>query len=52
VTYYQNKWGGLIVKVFASIPKVKGSNLMGGVVCGQQWYVGQIFFYQIPLIGV
>jgi len=25
----------LMVKVFASIPKVKGSNLMGGVVCGQ-----------------
>jgi hypothetical protein len=23
-----------MVKVFASIPKVKGSNLMGGVVCG------------------
>jgi len=29
-----------MVKVFASIPKVKGSNFMGGgVVCGQQWYV-------------
>jgi len=28
-----------MVKVFASIAKVKGSNLMGGVVCGQQWYV-------------
>jgi len=25
-----------MVKVFASIPKVKGSNLMSGVVCGQQ----------------
>jgi len=37
--YYYNKWGGLMVKVFASIPKVKGSNLMNGVVCGQQWYV-------------
>jgi len=28
-----------MVRVFASIPKVEGSNLMGGVVCGQQWYV-------------
>jgi hypothetical protein len=28
-----------MVRVFALIPKVKGSNLMGGVVCGQQWYV-------------
>jgi hypothetical protein len=35
VIYYDNKWGGLMVKVFASIPKVKGSNFMGGVVCGQ-----------------
>jgi len=26
-----------MVRVFAN-PKVKGSNLMGGVVCGQQWY--------------
>jgi hypothetical protein len=33
-----NKWGGLMVKVYVSIPKVKGSNLMSGVVCGQQWY--------------
>jgi hypothetical protein len=28
-----------MVRVFASIPKVKRSNFMGGVVCGQQWYV-------------
>jgi len=28
-----------MVRVFASIPKVKGSNLMDGVVSGQQWYV-------------
>jgi hypothetical protein len=35
VTYYHNKWGGLMVRVFAPNPKVKGSNLMGGVVCGQ-----------------
>jgi hypothetical protein len=40
-----------MVKVFASIPKVKGSNLMGGVVCGRLWYVDQIFFYWIPKIG-
>jgi hypothetical protein len=40
-----------MVRVVASIPKVKGSNLMGGVVCGQQWYVDQIFFYQIAKIG-
>jgi hypothetical protein len=41
-----------MVRVFASIPKVKGSNLMNGVVCGQQWYVDQIFSYLIPIIGV
>jgi len=40
-----------MVKVFACIPKVKGSNLMSGVVCGEQWYVDQIFYYQIPKIG-
>jgi hypothetical protein len=28
-----------MVRVFASIPKVKESNFMGGVVCGQEWYV-------------
>jgi len=28
-----------MVRAFASNPKVKGSNLVGGVVCGQQWYV-------------
>jgi hypothetical protein len=28
-----------MVRVFVFIPNVKGSNLMGGVVCGQQWYV-------------
>jgi hypothetical protein len=32
-----------MVRVFASIPKVKGSNLVGGVVCSQQWYVDSIF---------
>ncbi len=37
-----------MVKVFAPFPKVKGSNLMGGVVCGQQWYVDRILFYRIP----
>jgi hypothetical protein len=41
-----------MVKVFAPIPKVKGLNLMGGVVCGQQWCVDQIFSYQIPRLGV
>ncbi len=51
VTYYHNKWGGLMVNVFASIPKVKGSNFMGGVVCGQQWYVDRIFSYEIFRIG-
>jgi hypothetical protein len=34
-----------------SIPKVKESNLMGGVMCGQLWYVDQIFSYRIPIIG-
>jgi hypothetical protein len=40
-----------MVRVFASIPKVKGSNLMGGVVYGQQLYVDRIFSYQILKIG-
>jgi len=40
-----------MVRVFGSNPKVKRSNLIGGVVCGQQWYVDQIFSYQIPIIG-
>jgi hypothetical protein len=37
--YYHNKWGGLMVKMFTSIPKVKGSNFMSGVVCSQQWSI-------------
>jgi len=37
-----------MVKMFAPIPKVKGSDLMGGVVCGQQSYVDRIFSYRIP----
>jgi hypothetical protein len=41
----------LMVWVFVSNPKVKGSNLMGGVVCGQQWYFDRIFSYQILRIG-
>jgi hypothetical protein len=32
-----------MVGVYASTPKVKGSNLMGGVVYGEQWYVDRIF---------
>jgi hypothetical protein len=40
-----------MVRVFAFIPKVKKSIFMGGVVCGQQWYVDQIFFYRIFIIG-
>jgi hypothetical protein len=28
-----------MIEVFSSILKVKGSNFMGGVMCGQQWYV-------------
>jgi hypothetical protein len=39
-----------MVRVFASIPKVKGSNLMSGVICDQQWYVDRIFSYLIPKI--
>jgi hypothetical protein len=31
--------GVVMVKVFASIPKVNGSNLMSDVACDQQWYV-------------
>ncbi len=30
---YHNKWGGVMVMVFASIPNVKGSNFMSDVVC-------------------
>jgi hypothetical protein len=41
-----------MVKVFTSIPKVKKSNFMGGVVWGQQWYADRIFSYLIPIIGV
>jgi hypothetical protein len=41
---------GWLGGVFVSILKVKGSNLMGGVVCGQPWYVDRICFYQIPVI--
>jgi len=33
-----------MVKMSASIPKVKGSNFISRVVCSQQWYVDQIFF--------
>jgi len=40
-----------MIKVFASNPKVEGSNFMSGVVCGQQWYVDQIFYYRILKIG-
>jgi len=40
-----------MVKVFASILKLKGSNLIGGVMCGQQWYVDRIFSYRILRIG-
>jgi len=40
-----------MVKVFAHVPKVKGSNLMGGVMCGEQWYVDWIFSYQIARLG-
>jgi hypothetical protein len=32
---YHNKWGGLMVGVFVCNLKVKGSNLISGVVCGQ-----------------
>jgi hypothetical protein len=39
-----------MVRVFASIPKVKGSNFMSGMVCGQQCYVDRIFPYQIHRI--
>ncbi len=31
--------------------KVKGSNFIGGVVCGQKWYVDRIFFYWILRLG-
>jgi hypothetical protein len=51
VTCYHNEWGDLMVSVFASNLKVKGSNLINGVVCGQQWYVDGIFPYQIFRIG-
>jgi hypothetical protein len=37
-----------MVKVFASVLKVKGSNFMNDDVWYQQWYVDQIISYQIP----
>jgi hypothetical protein len=41
-----------MVKVFASNPKVnEGSNIMSGVVCGEQCYVDRKFSYQILRIG-
>jgi len=40
-----------MVKMFAPIPKGKGSNFMGGVVCGQQRYVVRIFSYRIFRLG-
>jgi hypothetical protein len=40
-----------MVRVFALIPKIKGSNLMNGVMSGQQWYVDGIFSYRILTIG-
>jgi hypothetical protein len=40
-----------MVRVITSIPKVKGSNLISGVVCDQQWYVDRILFYLIFKIG-
>jgi len=40
-----------MVRVFASISKLKGSNFTGSVVCGQQWDVDNIFSYQILTIG-
>jgi len=35
-------------------PQSKGQGiiLINGVVCGQQWYVDQIFSYRIPRLGV
>jgi hypothetical protein len=40
-----------MITVFAYNPMVKGSNLMGGVVCGQLWYVDWIFSNQNFIIG-
>jgi hypothetical protein len=40
-----------MLKVFVSNPKVKGSILVSGVGCGQQWYVDIIFSYLIFRIG-
>jgi hypothetical protein len=35
-----------MVRVFVYITKDKGSNLMGGVVCDQQWYVIEYSFIE------
>jgi hypothetical protein len=40
-----------MVMVFTFTTKVKGLNVMGGVVCGQLWYVDRIFSHRIPKIG-
>jgi len=34
-----------MVRVFVFNLKVKGSNLMVDFICGQQWYVDQIFYW-------
>jgi hypothetical protein len=36
-----------MVRVFIFNPKVKGSNLMSDIVCGEHWYGDQIFFIEI-----
>jgi hypothetical protein len=43
--------GGLDGKGVCLHSNGQGSNLMGGVVCDQQWYVDQIFPCRIPIIG-
>jgi hypothetical protein len=40
-----------MVRVFASIPKVKGSNLMSGVVCGNNGMLTKYFPIEFSIIG-
>jgi hypothetical protein len=52
VTYYCNKWGGLMVGVFDSILKVKGSNLTSGVCIVNSGKLIEYFSIQFLKVGV
>jgi hypothetical protein len=45
---YHNNYGGLMVKVFVCILKVKGSNLTNGVFVINNSKLTECFFYVVP----